>query len=79
MRVFRESGSGGGLDPRFAPTQFEIMQRKEVLYPVVDKLKLGVLWAPEGGGTPLNREQAYFRLRKSHQACAKSATRRCLS
>ena len=63
LRVFRESGGPSGLDPRFAPTQFEIMQRKEVLYPVVEKLKLGVLWAAEAGGTPLNKEQAYFKLR----------------
>jgi polysaccharide biosynthesis transport protein len=48
----------GGLDPRFLTTQFEIIQRKEILYPVIDSLNLMQKW----GMT--SREQAYFKLRR---------------
>ncbi len=61
MRVF-EQNRAGGLDPRFAPTQFEIMQRKEVLYPVIDKLKLVNRFGSDAG-TTITKELAYFKLR----------------
>ncbi|GAT31773.1 capsular exopolysaccharide family [Terrimicrobium sacchariphilum] len=57
-KVLQVFGQGGvqGLDPRFLATQFEIIQRKEILYPVIDALGLDRKW-----GMP-SREQAYFRL-----------------
>ncbi len=61
MKVF-DINRTGGLDPRFAPTQFEIMQRKEVLYPVIDKLKLVERFG-EDYGTKISKDQAYLRLR----------------
>jgi capsular exopolysaccharide synthesis family protein len=42
-------------------TQFEIIQRKEMLYPVIDSLGLEQRWKGAYGFT--NKEQAYFRLR----------------
>ena len=45
MHIF--SADGGGVqsyDPRFSTTQFQIIQRKEVLYPVIDTLKLLQKW-----------------------------------
>jgi capsular exopolysaccharide synthesis family protein len=62
IRIFREGYEGGmGIDPRFATTQFQIIQRKEMLYPVIDALDLVNKWgAAEGIRT---REQAYFKLR----------------
>lgn len=54
--VFVSSGAMG-TDPRFITTQFEIMQRKEVLYPVIDALGLEKRW---GIGS---KEIAFFRLR----------------
>ncbi|MFM8655665.1 MAG: GumC family protein, partial [Chthoniobacterales bacterium] len=62
IRIFREGYEGGmGLDPRFATTQFQIIQRKEMLYPVIDNLKLVEKWSePYGVRT---REEAYFKLR----------------
>jgi polysaccharide biosynthesis transport protein len=48
----------GGLDPRFLTTQFEIIQRKEILYPVIDSLNLMQKWGMS------SKEQAYFRLRR---------------
>ena len=62
IRIFRDGYEGGmGLDPRFATTQFQIIQRKEMLYPVIDNLKLVEKWAePYGVRT---REEAYFKLR----------------
>ncbi len=61
MRVF-DQNRAGGLDPRFAPTQFEIIQRKEVLYPVIDKLKLKERFSQDYGAS-LSKDQTYLRLR----------------
>lgn len=52
---------GLSLDPRFLSTQFEIIQRKEILYPVIDSLNLLQKWGLS------SKEQAYFRLRGSVQ------------
>ena len=60
IQVFDRSG-GVGFDPRFLTTQFEIIQRKEMLYPVIDSLGLEQRWKGAFGFT--NKEQAYFRLR----------------
>ncbi len=59
MKVFDRQG-GMGVDPRFLTTQFEIIQRKEMLYPVIDSLGLEQRWRGQYG---LSKEQAYFRLR----------------
>ena len=62
IRIFRDGYEGGmGLDPRFATTQFQIIQRKEMLYPVIDNLKLVEKWAESYGVR--TREEAYFKLR----------------
>ena len=58
IQVFSE-GRGQGFDPRFITTQFEIIQRKEMLYPVIDSLGLMQKW---GMGS---KEAAYIRLRDS--------------
>ena len=59
------SGGGGlglgGMDTRFVPTQMEIIQSAEVLYPVVDNLGLARRWAGESGALP--RSAAYLKLR----------------
>lgn len=44
-------------DPRFATTQFQILQHKEILYPVIDELKLTEKWGFSG-----QKEQAFFKL-----------------
>ena len=56
INVFGQGG-GAGMDPRFLTTQFEIIQRKEMLYPVIDSLNLMQKWGYR------SKEQAYFRLR----------------
>ncbi len=56
LHVFDRDGGGVGLDPRFMTTQFEIIQRKEMLYPVIEALGLEQRWK-------LTKEQCYFRLR----------------
>ncbi len=53
--------NGIGFDPRFLTTQFEIIQRKEMLYPVIDSLGLEQRWKGAYGFS--SKEQAYFRLR----------------
>ena len=62
IRIFTEGYQGAmGMDPRFATTQFQIIQRKEMLYPVIEALQLVERWSEEFGvRTP---EQAYFKLR----------------
>jgi capsular exopolysaccharide synthesis family protein len=59
LQIFGQEGRGA-TDLRFAPTQFQIIQRKEILYPVLDNLQLTEKWA--GGGRSLTKEQAYFKL-----------------
>ena len=59
LRIY-EGSSAAGADPRLAPTQFKIIQEKEILYPVIDQLGLCTRWA--GGGAPIQREQAYGKL-----------------
>jgi len=64
MQIFGRTGSGGTGpergDPRFLATQFEIIQTKDVLYPVVEKLNLVQRWADEG---VTSMGAAYGRLR----------------
>ena len=62
IRIFTEGYQGGmGMDPRFATTQFQIIQRKEMLYPVIDTLDLLRKWGEAYGIR--TKEQAYFMLR----------------
>ncbi|MFZ4483521.1 MAG: GumC family protein [Chthoniobacterales bacterium] len=63
IRIFREGYDGGmGIDPRFATTQFQIIQRKEMLYPVIAALGLVEKWGQEYGVR--TQEEAYFRLQR---------------
>ncbi|MDD5348755.1 MAG: polysaccharide biosynthesis tyrosine autokinase [Chthoniobacteraceae bacterium] len=49
-------------DPNLQPTQFQIIQSKEILYPVIDNLKLVETWSGQEGGNILPKEEAYNRL-----------------
>jgi polysaccharide biosynthesis transport protein len=63
VRIFADSVSTeetAVADPKFTKTQFEIIIRKGVLYPVIQRLELEKRWAREG--QPLTREQAYSKL-----------------
>ena len=42
-----------GVDPLFVSTQFSILQKTEILYQVIDNLKLMESWSPEGRLLPL--------------------------
>jgi succinoglycan biosynthesis transport protein ExoP len=57
MQVFDQQPGMQGLDPRFLTTQFEIIQRKEMLYPVIESLNLMQRWSLN------SKEVAYFKLR----------------
>ena len=48
-------GGGGraGADPQFVSTQFNILQKTEILYQVIDNLKLIDTWSVEGRTLPL--------------------------
>ena len=56
LRIFGGEG-GQRADPRFATTQFQIIQRKEILYPVIDSMKLVQKWDLH------SNDEAYMRLR----------------
>lgn len=61
-RLFKDlSGSNPSIDAGYSATQFEIIQRKEILYPVVDSQDLPKRWATDG--VPATREQCYWKLR----------------
>jgi polysaccharide biosynthesis transport protein len=49
-------------DPKFVPTQFQIITRKGVLYPVIEQLDLQKKWGINGGTVP--KEVAYNKLKK---------------
>jgi succinoglycan biosynthesis transport protein ExoP len=62
IRIFGDGyQSGMGMDPRFATTQFQIIQRKEMLYPVIKSMDLVQRWGEKYGIR--TQEQAYFKLR----------------
>ena len=63
LQVFNERAGGQGFDPRFLTTQFEIIQRKEILYPVIESLALDSKWKKLYGIN--GKEQTYFKLRKT--------------
>lgn len=61
IEVF-EANRMRSTDSRFAPTQFQILQSKEILYPVIDRLDLVAKWSPEGERLP--KEQILIKLLK---------------
>ena len=50
-------------DPKFGPTQFQIITRKGVLYPVIDQLDLQKKWGSKGQILP--KEIAYDKLKRN--------------
>jgi uncharacterized protein involved in exopolysaccharide biosynthesis len=55
MKVFGPDARGYN-DPMFVPTQFQVIQKKEILYPVIEKLKLIDTWSAKEGGRRLPME-----------------------
>ncbi len=51
-------------DPNLQPTQFQIIQSKEILYPVIDNLNLVQNWSTQEGGNLLPKEEVYSTLRQ---------------
>jgi hypothetical protein len=62
MEAFGGNISGSIVDSRFAETQFQVMQKKEILYPVIERLKLDEKWAAPG--QKLSKEETYQQLVK---------------
>jgi succinoglycan biosynthesis transport protein ExoP len=60
VRIFENQPASATLDPKFTQTQFQIIMRKGVLYPVIDQLDLCHRWGTPG--LPLPQELAYGRL-----------------
>ena len=63
LKIFSNEGMRGTSDPKFATTQFQIIQQKEILYPVIDNLNLVQKWS--GKGMTLPKEAIYYQLRDS--------------
>jgi len=63
MKIFAaDTGFRGSSETRLGPTQFQILHSKEVLYPVIETLRLNETWAPAGQRIPM--EQAFYSLRR---------------
>jgi len=65
VRIFDnkpEAMNNSTYDPKFVPTQFQIISRKGVLYPVIDKLDLQKKWGTNGQTLP--KEIAYDKLKR---------------
>lgn len=60
LQVFGNQAKGS--DPRFLATQFEIIQSKELLYPVISALGLDKKWGLQG-----SKEGSFYRLRSMVQ------------
>ena len=54
------AGGRSGMDPQFVSTQFNVLQKTEILYQVIDNLKLGEAWSVEGRQLP--PQSVYARL-----------------
>jgi succinoglycan biosynthesis transport protein ExoP len=59
-RIFTSTSTTEVNDPKFTQTQVEIIARKGVLYPVIQRLDLERRWARQG--QPLSLEAAYSKL-----------------
>jgi len=59
------AGAGRSYDPQFVTTQFQILQKSEILYPVIERLNLVKEFSPPEH--PLTVQQVYLRLKKSMQ------------
>jgi succinoglycan biosynthesis transport protein ExoP len=46
--IFSNRAGRAGSDPMFISTQFNILQKTEILYPVIESLKLVEAWSTEG-------------------------------
>jgi len=55
--AFRSGGSSN-----LQATQFHIIQSKEILYPVIENLKLTEAWSQQEGGNIMPKEEVYSRL-----------------
>src|SRR5690348_5737457 len=60
VRIFENQQATAPADPKFTQTQFQIIMRKGVLYPVIDQLNLCQRWGTPG--SPLPQESAYAHL-----------------
>ena len=63
VRIFdnrTEAMNNPAYDPKFVPTQFQIITRKGVLYPVIDQLEPQKKWGTNGQTLP--KEIAYKKL-----------------
>jgi polysaccharide biosynthesis transport protein len=65
VRIFNDSTARVYNDPKFTQTQFQIITRKGVLYPVIQRLDLQKKWARQGEPLPL--EIAYNKLHSMMQ------------
>ncbi|MDD5260599.1 MAG: polysaccharide biosynthesis tyrosine autokinase [Methylacidiphilales bacterium] len=54
-----------GFDPVFFQTEYELIQSKKVLYPVIDKMGLQDVLAKQLGLEHMERDQVYFLLRNN--------------
>ncbi len=66
IKAFSGSGNQRGYNQQFVTSQFNILQKTEILYPVIDRLDLTKEFSPPGGAR-LPLQQVFLKLKKSMQ------------
>jgi uncharacterized protein involved in exopolysaccharide biosynthesis len=61
--AFGPNSQRNAYDPQFVATQFQILQKTEILYPVIERLELEKEFGPPGG--KMSQQQVYIRLRNA--------------
>ncbi len=66
VQAFGSGGSQRGYNQQFVTSQFNILQKTEILYPVIERLDLSKEFSPPGGAR-LPLQQVFLKLKKAMQ------------
>jgi polysaccharide biosynthesis transport protein len=66
VQILGQGNSGRTYNQQFVTSQFNIIQKTEILYPVIDRLDLTKEFSPPGGAR-LPLQQVFLKLKKSMQ------------
>jgi capsular exopolysaccharide synthesis family protein len=66
VQMFNQSGGQRGYNQQFVTSQFNIIQKTEILYPVIERLDLTKEFSPPGGAR-LPLQQVFLKLKKAMQ------------
>jgi capsular exopolysaccharide synthesis family protein len=66
VQMFNQGGGPRGYNQQFVTSQFNIIQKTEILYPVIERLDLTKEFSPPGGAR-LPLQQVFLKLKKAMQ------------